>query len=115
MPSTRSQLSNLPVSYVDVVTMVKRVAGLPEKLPLPIIPCPVLGPLPDDEAYVWRVGVVEEYVKYLLSYGGVYRVPAPLRTPHVQGGVFDVPDRAVGVGGGYWVPREPIWIFVESV
>src|SRR5215217_1460137 len=78
-----------------------------ERLFLPVIPSPVLGRLPDDPAYVRRVRVVHEYVKYLPSYGGVDRVAAPSISPHVYGGVHDVPNRAVVVDGGYL--KTPPW------
>ena len=64
--------------------------------------------------YGRRIGIVEECVEYLLSYGGVYGVEAPLRTPYVEGGVFDVPDRAVGVGGGH-LGCPPWWMIVPRV
>src|SRR5215218_7675477 len=84
------------------------------RLSLPVIASPVHGSLPDDPVYGRRIGLVEECVEYLLSYGGVDGVAAPLRTPHVKGGVLDVPDCAVGVGGGH-LELPPRWFGVISV
>src|SRR5215204_6070886 len=107
-------LYNLPVSYVDVVTMVHKVVGSREKLPLPIIPRPVLLPEIDDPPDIRRVRVVHELVKYLPSYGRAEGVIAPLRTPHVEGGVHDVPDRTVIVGEGN-LETSMLWVIIISV
>src|SRR5215216_239346 len=107
-------LYNLPVSYVDVVTVVHKVYGRREELPLPIIPCPVLIPEIDDPPDIRRVRVVHELVKYLPSYGRAEGVIAPLRTPHVEGGVHDVPDLTVVVGGGN-LETSRLWMVIISV
>jgi len=107
-------LYNLPVSYVDVVAVVHKGVGGREKLPLPVIPCPVLLPEIDDPPDIRRVRVVHELVKYLPSYGRAEGVIAPLRTPHIAGGVHDVPDRTVVVGGGN-LETSRLWMVIISV